>query len=101
MTGSTSPSDYNTRINIQSQEEYEWLDSVRKGLGLTWRGMMLKAEQRLLAAERTWPPTIRTQDVVPAPAQSNADIDAEHRAEAATEPEAESDGDAETTEVTR
>jgi hypothetical protein len=95
MSRSSSPSDYNTRINISSQEEYEWLDSVRKGLGLTWRGMMLKAEQRLLAAERTWPPRLRTQHVVSAPAQSDADIEAE------CEAEAESDGDAEIEEVAR
>jgi hypothetical protein len=59
--------------------------------------MMLKAEQRLLAAERTWPPRLRTQHVVSAPAQSNADIEAEREAEA----EAESDGDAEIEEVAR
>jgi len=99
MSRSSSPSDYNTRINISSQEEYEWLDSVRKGLGLTWRGMMLKAEQRLLAAERTWPPAFQTQDVVPAPAQSAAE--AERETEADTKTEAESDGDSEIEEVSR
>ena len=101
MTGSTSPSDYNTRINIQSQEEYEWLNSVRKGLGLTWRGMMLKAEQRLLAAERTWPPVLRSQHVVSAPDQSDADIEAERDVEADTEAEAESDSDSEIDEVAK
>jgi len=101
MSRSSSPSDYNTRINIPSQEEYEWLDSVRKGLGLTWRGMMLKAEQRLLAAERTWPPALRTQHVVSAPAQSDADIEAERKVEADTEAEAESDSDSEFEEMAR
>ena len=101
MSRSSSPSDYNTRINIRSQEEYEWLDSVRKGLGLTWRGMMLKAEQRLLAAERTWPPALRSQHVVSAPAQLDADIEAGRETEADTKAEAESDGDAETEEVAR
>jgi hypothetical protein len=101
MSPSSSPSDYNTRINIPSQEEYEWLDSVRNDLGLTWRGMMLKAEQRLLAAERTWPPALRTQHVVTARAQSDADIDAEREAEADTEAETESDSDSELEEVAK
>lgn len=101
MSRSSSPSDYNTRINIPSQEEYEWLDSVRKGLGLTWRGMMLKAEQRLLAAERTWPPALRTQQVVSAPAQSDADLEAERKVEADTEAEAESDNDSGLEEMAR
>lgn len=101
MSRSSSPSDYNTRINIPSQEEYEWLDSVRKGLGLTWRGMMLKAEQRLLAAERTWPPALRTQHVVSAPAQPDADLEAEHEVDADTEAEAESDSDSGLEEMAR
>ncbi|RNJ22533.1 hypothetical protein Nmn1133_12855 [Halosegnis longus] len=101
MSRPSSPSDYNTRINIPSQEEYEWLNSVRKGLGLTWRGMMLKAEQRLLAAERTWPPALRTQHVVSAPDQSDADIEAERDVEADTEAEAESDSDSEIDEVAK
>jgi hypothetical protein len=106
MTQSSSPSDHNTRINIPSQEEYEWLSSVRKGLGLTWRGMMLKAEQRLLAAERTWPPGLRTQNVVSLPAQSDADTEAEREVEVDTETkdtesEAESGSDAEIEEVAR
>ena len=51
-----------TRIRITSQEEYEWLDSIRRKYGLTWRGMLLKAEQRLLAAERHWPEEFRTPE---------------------------------------
>lgn len=51
-----------TRIRITSQEEYEWLDSVREKYGLTWRGMLLKAEQRLLAAERHWPAEFQTTE---------------------------------------
>ncbi|MFT4921334.1 MAG: hypothetical protein ACI8XM_000531 [Haloarculaceae archaeon] len=51
-----------TRIRITSQEEYEWLDSVRVKYGLTWRGMLLKAEQRLLAAERHWPEEFQTPE---------------------------------------
>jgi len=101
MSRSSSPSDYNTRINIPSQEEYEWLNSVRKGLGLTWRGMMLKAEQRLLAAERTWPPALRTQYVVSAPDQSDADLEVEPETEADTKTEAESDSDSEIDEVAK
>jgi hypothetical protein len=63
--------------------------------------MMLKAEQRLLAAERTWPPALRSQHVVSAPAQSDADIEAGRETEADTKAEAESDGDAEIEEVAR
>lgn len=51
-----------TRIRVSSQEEYEWLDSVRTKYGLTWRGMLLKAEQRLLAAERHWPEEFQTSE---------------------------------------
>ena len=51
-----------TRIRITSQEEYEWLNSVRRKYGLTWRGMLLKAEQRLLAAERHWPEEFRAPE---------------------------------------
>lgn len=51
-----------TRIRVSSQEEYEWLDSVRVKYGLTWRGMLLKAEQRLLAAERHWPEEFQTSE---------------------------------------
>jgi hypothetical protein len=51
-----------TRIRVTSQEEYEWLDSVRMKYGLTWRGMLLKAEQRLLAAERHWPAEFQTPE---------------------------------------
>jgi hypothetical protein len=49
-----------TRISIPADEEYQWLNAIRQDLGLTWRGMMLKAEQRLLAAERTWPAEFQT-----------------------------------------
>ncbi|MFD1687130.1 MULTISPECIES: hypothetical protein [Halobacteriales] len=62
---------------------------------------MLKAEQRLLAAERTWPPALRTQHVVSAPDQSDADIEAERDVEADTEAEAESDSDSEIDEVAK
>jgi len=63
--------------------------------------MMLKAEQRLLAAERTWPPALRTQYVVSAPDQSDADIEAERETEADTKAESESDSDSEIEEVAR
>lgn len=46
---------HNTRIKIECEKEYAWLNSVRTELGLTWRGLMLKAEQRLLASEQEWP----------------------------------------------
>lgn len=58
MTRTTGPI---TRISIPSKEEYEWLNAIRQDLGLTWRGMMLKAEQRLLAAECAWPDSFRTE----------------------------------------
>jgi len=62
---------------------------------------MLKAEQRLLVAERTWLPALRTQHVVSAPDQSDADIEAERKVEADTEAEAESDSDSEFEEMAR
>jgi hypothetical protein len=92
MTRSSRSTDYSTRIAVP-QEEYEWLDAVRDNLGLTWRGMMLKAEQRLLAAERTWPPKHRTQRVVP------KDANAENETEAGKEGE-ESNGEIGTEEAT-
>lgn len=36
-----------------TDEQYEWLDSLREEMGLTWRGLALKGEQRLLISERT------------------------------------------------
>ena len=89
MTRSSRTTDYSTRISVP-QEEYKWLDAVRDNLGLTWRGMMLKAEQRLLAAERTWPPKHRTQRVVPTDAH----------ADDATEAGEKEDDDADSEEVT-
>jgi len=62
-----------TRIRVSSQEEYEWLDSVRVKYGLTWRGMLLKAEQRLLAAERHWPEEFRTPEHLIGDAHVDAD----------------------------
>lgn len=43
-----------TRIKIADSDQYAWLDAVRDDLGLTWRGLMLKAEQRLLVSEQGW-----------------------------------------------
>ncbi|WP_251344540.1 hypothetical protein [Haloplanus halophilus] len=74
-----------TRIRITSQEEYEWLDSVRENYGLTWRGMLLKAEQRLLAAERHWPEEFRTPEHLRAGNRVDADGDAELAGDAASE----------------
>jgi hypothetical protein len=85
MSRSSGPSDYNTRVSIPSQEEYEWLNAIREELGLTWRGMMLKAEQRLLAAERHWPASLQSDHLVPA-AEGAGDED-----EAETEGDAEAD----------
>ncbi|WP_254824928.1 hypothetical protein [Haloglomus halophilum] len=65
-----------TRISIPSDEEYQWLDAIREDLGLTWRGMMLKAEQRLLAAERTWPAEFQTpRNTILVEPDSEADTD--------------------------
>lgn len=50
MSGDTQ----RTRINVSDADQYAWLDAVREELGLTWRGLMLKAEHRLLASERAW-----------------------------------------------
>lgn len=74
-----------TRIRITSQEEYEWLDSVRVKYGLTWRGMLLKAEQRLLAAERHWPEEFQTPEHLRtggvASVASDADVERDASAE--------------------
>jgi len=45
---------HRTRITVSDPDQYAWLDAVREELGLTWRGLMLKAEHRLLASERAW-----------------------------------------------
>jgi hypothetical protein len=62
-----------TRIRITSEEEYEWLNSVRQEYGLTWRGMMLKAEQRLLASEGHWPKEFQTPESLRAGNSVNPD----------------------------
>ncbi|QLC35657.1 hypothetical protein EFA46_015465 (plasmid) [Halarchaeum sp. CBA1220] len=53
-----------TRISVPSDDEYEWLNTIREDLGLTWRGLMLKAEQRLRTTEQTWPAEFQTQTVL-------------------------------------
>ena len=49
---SETPASHRTRIEISDADEYEWLVTVREDLGLTWRGLMLKAEQQLVATEQ-------------------------------------------------
>lgn len=40
-----------SKIKI-TDAQFEWLDSIREEMGLTWRGLILKGEQRLLVSER-------------------------------------------------
>ncbi|ELZ19721.1 hypothetical protein C475_22289 [Halosimplex carlsbadense 2-9-1] len=69
---------HRTRIKIADSDQYAWLDAVRDDLGLTWRGLMLKAEQRLLVSEQGWlqEPTAGCGDRT---AESQPDVAGEQR----------------------